>query len=138
MNVASSTSNSRCQLIHFIIHGLAELAHFLSVRPLVKRSADVSAKYPEFDTIWFINHRVLAMRESGANLLQKSRRRTLIVARRMLTELKTVLMGVILEVSSASVKASMATFNAEVAPSRSIGCWGFASVVGTGGRWEKA
>jgi hypothetical protein len=56
MNVAGSTFNSRCQLIHSIIHGLAELARFLSVRPPVKRSADISAKYPELDTTRFINH----------------------------------------------------------------------------------
>jgi hypothetical protein len=55
MNIAGSTFNSRCQLIHSIIHGLAELAHFLSVRPLVKRSADIGAKYPELDTTRFIN-----------------------------------------------------------------------------------
>jgi len=54
--------------------------------------------------------------------LQNGRKRTLIVARRVLTEPKTVLAGVMLEVFSAGFKDSMAAFNAEVLPSRPVGC----------------
>jgi hypothetical protein len=68
---------------------------------------------------------------------QKSTRRTLIVARRVSTEVKIALMGVILEVFSASFKASMAAFNAEIAPLCSFGRRYFASIVETRGSWEK-
>jgi len=53
--------------------------------------------------------------------LQKGRKRTLIVVRRVLTEPKTVLAGVMLEVFSASFEDSMAAFSAEMLPSRPVG-----------------
>jgi len=36
--------NSHRQLIHCTVHGLSELARFLSIRPLVKCSADIGAE----------------------------------------------------------------------------------------------
>jgi len=57
------------------------------------------------------------------------RKRTLTIVRRILTEPKTALAGVILETSFARFMVSMATFNEEMAPSRPFGCWGLASIV---------
>ena len=46
--------------------------------------------------------------------------RTLIIARRTQAEPKTALAGVMLEISFARLRVSMATFNAERRPSRSL------------------
>ena len=70
--------------------------------------------------------------------MKKSRKRTLIVARRALTEPKAVLAGVTLEVFPAAPKASTAVFNAEMAPSLSFGRWDLASMVGIRDSWERA
>lgn len=59
--------------------------------------------------------------------LRKSRKRPLIVVRRMLTEPKTDLAGVVFEVF-ARFKASVVAFNAEMAPSRFFGRWDPASM----------
>jgi len=37
----------------------------------------------------------------------------------------------------ARFRVSMAAFNAEVAPFRPLGCWDSASIVETGGSWER-
>lgn len=47
--------NSRQQLIYRAIHGLTELVRSLSTRPLVKRSADIGTKQPEFDVIQVVD-----------------------------------------------------------------------------------
>lgn len=52
---------------------------------------------------------------------------TLIVDRRMLVDANTALAGVMLEISFARSRASMATFNVERAPSRPFCCWGVKS-----------
>ena len=41
----------------------------------------------------------------------------------MLTEPKTALAGVTLDISFAGFKVSMTIFNADIAVSRSLGCW---------------
>ena len=53
--------------------------------------------------------------------MQKSRKHTLIVARRELTVANTALADVILEFLSARFKASMVVLNAEIASSHSLG-----------------
>ena len=59
----------------------------------------------------------------------KRRKLTLIITRRMLTEQKTALAGVILETSFARFMASMAAFNDEKALSRRFCRREFASMV---------
>jgi hypothetical protein len=66
----------------------------------------------------------------------ESRKHTVIVVRRVLTEPKIALTGAILEVISARFMASMAAFNAEVTPSRPLSCWDSAFMVGTRGICE--
>ena len=61
----------------------------------------------------------------------------MIIVRITLTEPKTALAGVILEISFARFKASMAIFNAEIAPSRPLGRWDLGSMVETGGNCER-
>ena len=61
----------------------------------------------------------------------KPRRLTLIIVRRTLTEPKTALAGVLLEISFARLKTSMKPFNAEVTSPRSLGCWDSVSMVET-------
>jgi len=61
---------------------------------------------------------------------QTRRKLTLVIVRITLTDPKTALAGVILETSFARFMVSMATFNAEMAPSRSFGRWDSASMVG--------
>ena len=63
-----------------------------------------------------------------AVLLMKVRRPTLIIARRTPTDPKTALAGVLLETSFARLKTSMNPFNAEIVPSRSLGCWDSVSI----------
>ena len=58
----------------------------------------------------------------------KSRKRTLICVRRAVTELKTTLADGIFEILAGS-KASRASFNAKMAPSRPFGRWDLASMV---------
>ena len=64
-------------------------------------------------------------------------KRTLIVLRRVLTEPKTALAGVILESSLAISKVSMAIFNDEVAPSSPFDRWDLACIVETRGSRKK-
>jgi len=59
---------------------------------------------------------------------QNSRKHTLISVRRVATEPKTALVGGIFEVF-AGLKSSMASFNAEMAPSRPLGRWELTSMV---------
>ena len=61
----------------------------------------------------------------------------MIIVRTTLTEPKTALAGVILEISFARFKASIATFNAEIAPSRSLGRLDPAFMVETQGGGER-
>ena len=68
--------------------------------------------------------------------MQKSRKHTLISVRRAVTELKTTLAGGIFDIFVGS-KASMASFNAEMEPSRPSGRWDLASMVELGGSSEK-
>lgn len=56
---------------------------------------------------------------------------------RTLTEPKTALVGVILEISFERSSASMATFNAERRPAHPFGHWEFVAIVETGGRCER-
>ena len=60
------------------------------------------------------------------------RERTLIVARRTLTEPEMFFAGVIFEIFFARFEASMAMFNAEMAPSLPSGRWDPASMVMVG------
>ena len=69
--------------------------------------------------------------------MQKRKKRVLIIARRTLTEPKAALAGVMLDISFARFKASMATFNGEIVPSRSFGRWDLASMVRIRGSYEK-
>ena len=62
--------------------------------------------------------------------LEESGKHTLIVVRRTLTEPDTFLAGAIFEIFIARFEASMAMFNAEMAPSLPSGCWDLASMVG--------
>ena len=61
-------------------------------------------------------------------LSQGRRERTLIIVRRTLTELKTALAGVMLEISFARFVASMATFSEEIMLPRPFGCWELVSI----------
>ena len=61
----------------------------------------------------------------------------MIVARITLTEPKTALAGVILEISFARFKASMAVFNIRIAPSCPLGRWDWASMVEAQGSCER-
>ena len=78
--------------------------------------------------IQFIDRRILAGCEHGGRPLQRSRKNTWMVVRRVLTELKAVLAGAILEVFSVRPTASMAAFNAEIVPARSFGGRCFPSI----------
>jgi len=59
------------------------------------------------------------------------------VVRRVLTEPKTVLAGVMFEISSLSFKDSMAAFNTRIVPSRPVGRWASTSMVEVQGSWER-
>ena len=59
------------------------------------------------------------------------------MVRRTLTVPKAAFAGVILEISFARLRASMAAFKIERAPSRLFGRWGFIAIVGTCGGWEQ-
>jgi len=74
---------------------------------------------------------------SVVQFVVESKKRTLIVVRRVLTEPKASLAGVILEVSTAWCIASMAEFNAEIAPSRPLGRWDSTFMVETRGICER-
>ena len=58
-------------------------------------------------------------------MIQKSKKRTLVVARRVLTESKTALVDAIPAVFSARLRASMDTFKAKIASFWSFGRWAF-------------
>ena len=58
------------------------------------------------------------------------------IVRRILTDPKTALAGVMLEISFARFIASMAMFNEEMVPSRPFGGWGFVSIDDTQGSDE--
>ena len=58
------------------------------------------------------------------------------ITRRTVTVAKTALAGVMLDIFSARLVASMAAFNEEIAPSLPFG-WESMAMVETRGRWEK-
>ena len=58
---------------------------------------------------------------------------TLIVGRRALVEVKTALAGATLDSSFARSRSSMASFNFDKVPSRSVCCWEVVAIVGTRG-----
>ena len=69
--------------------------------------------------------------------MRKSKKHTMIRVRRILTDPKTALAGVILEIFSARLKALIAAFNAETAPWRSLDRWDLASIVEIRGSCER-
>jgi hypothetical protein len=62
----------------------------------------------------------------------------LIIVSRTLTEPKTALAGVMLEISFARFRASIVTFNVEITPFRAFGRWEFAAIVENRGSREEA
>ena len=130
-------SNSHRQLFDRLAHRVAEFIQALFFQSSTEGEADVGAHLPKFDVIRLIDHRVLEPFQCVAYQQRTRRGHTLIMARRILTEPKTALAGVILETSFARFKASINTFSAEMAPSCSLGCWVLGSMVKTGGIWER-
>ena len=128
--------NSHCQLAYRITHRATELIQSPPTHPPVKRFTNIGAAQPELNKVNFIDHRVLAGHESGTSRCERGC--TLIIASRMLTELKTAFAGVMLETSFARFMASMAAFSVEMVLPRPFGRWGPASMVKTGGDCEKA
>ena len=128
---ARCRGNSRRQLPDCLAHGVVKLVQPLPVQSPVEDGTDFSTGQPEFDVIHLVDHRFLGSFRSVINQQKTRRRLTLIVVRITLTEPKTALAGVMLEISLARFKASMAAFNAETAPSRSLGLWDLASMVET-------
>ena len=129
--------NSRRQLFDRLAHRVAELVQALPFQTSTEGKTDAGAHLPKFYIISLIGHRVLEPCSALACQQRMRRRLTLIIPRRMLAETNTALAGVILETSLARFKASMNTFNAEMIPSWSLGCWVLGSMVKTGGRWER-
>jgi len=108
-------------LAYRITHRTTEFIQLLSVHPPIERSTDISTFQPELDVVQFVGHRILTTSEHGPSDCRR-RKRTLIIVRRILTEPKTALAGVTLAASFARFRASMATFNEEMVPSRPFGC----------------
>jgi len=129
--------NSRRQLSYGITHSLVEVVHRLSVHSPVEGSTDIGTRQSEINVVLFIDYRVLVLCEPGPLPPQK-RELTRIMVRRMATEPKTALAGVILESSLARFRPSMAMFSEERPPSRPFGCWDVSVMIGTQGGWEKA
>ena len=115
-------SNSRRQLFDRLAHRIAELVHALSFQSSTEGETDIGARFPKFDVIRLIGHRVLERFQPTVHKQRTRRRLTLIMERRMLAEPKTALAGVMLAISFARSRASMSTFNAEMVPSHSLGC----------------
>ena len=113
--------DSRPQLIYRIAHGLVEIVQPFSIHSSVKGSTDISTGQPELDVILFVDHRVLTDRESGTSQRSREGGHTRIMVRSMLTEPKTAVAGVILEISFARFSPSMATLREERIPSRPFG-----------------
>lgn len=66
------------------------------------------------------------------NPLQSEGQYTLIMVKRALTEPKTGLASIMVEVSSAQFRASIDVVNAEKTPPRPFGCWDFEVIVVSG------
>ena len=123
--------NSRRQLIYRITHGFAEV-HLLSVHSPVEGSTDIDTEQPELNIVSFIDHCVLAMCEPRAFRRRKGGSVcTRIMVRRIATEPKTALAGVMLEISLARFRPSMAMFSEERTPSCPFGCWDLSAMVET-------
>ena len=117
-------------------HRAVEVIQALPLQSTVKNRADSGAGQPKVDVIHLVGHRVLDAFQSAIDEgeVLTGRKLTLIIVRATPTEPKTALAGVIVEASFARFKASMAAFNVETAPSRSLGrLEGSAMVVKTEG-----
>ena len=131
--------NLRRQLLNPLVYGAVEVAQLLPLQSLIEGCADVGASQPEFNVIHLVGHRVLgALIQSTTHQQQIRMRLTLIIPRRKLTEPKTALAGAIVATSFVRFKASMAAFNTEIEPSRSLGCLDPAFMVETRGSCERA
>ena len=127
--------NPRRQLVDCLARGVIviEIIQPLPVQAPVKGGTDVGAGKPKFDVIHLIDHRVLGVFQPTIGRQRTRRKLTLIIERVTLTEPK---MALALETSFARFKASMAAFNADIAPSRpfKFGRWDSTSMVETRGR----
>ena len=106
---------------------MTEFVQVLSIHPSVKRSTEIGALQPNLNIVHFVGRRVLA--RCQLEIAGHRRGHTLIIVRRALTEPKTALAGVMLATSFARFMASIATFNAEMVPSRPFGRSGVAAMV---------
>jgi len=129
--------NSRRQLVDCLAHRGVEIIQPLPTQSPIEGPTNISAGQPKFDIIRPVDQGVLVALHSTIDQHETRRKLTLIIVRIMLTEPKTALAGVILASSFAKFKASMAAFNAEIAPSRPFGRWDSAFMVETRGSGER-
>ena len=113
--------NSRRQLLDCLAHRVFKVVQPLPVQSPAQGGTDVSTGQSKFDVIHLVNHRVLGAFRSVFGRQKIRRGLTLIVVRITLTEPKAAEAGVILEISFARLKASMAAVNAETVFSRPLG-----------------
>jgi len=111
---------SRSQLLDCLEHRLIELIQSSPFQPQVEGGTDVGATKPELNVIAFVDHRILEHVNPGL-LSQNRKKRTLIIVRRVLTELNAVFACVIGQISLAKFRVSIATFNEESVLSRPFG-----------------
>jgi hypothetical protein len=124
---SQSWFNPHRQLGYRLTHRLAEVVQSLPVRSSIKGPTYIGAVEPELNKILFINHTLLVECQTEAR--RSRRKRTLIIVSRTLTEPKTALAGVMLDISFARFKVSIVTFSVERAPFRPFGRWEFAAIV---------
>ena len=114
--------NSHRQLVDCLAHRAIEVVQLLLAQSPAEGGTDFRASQPKLDVICLVDHCVLLVFQSIGQQ-ETGKIFTLIIARITLTEPKTALTGVTLEISFTRFRVSMAAFNAEIAPSRSSGRW---------------
>ena len=129
--------NSRRKLVDCLAHRVVEIVQFLPAQPPVQGGTDICTGQPKFDVVHLVGHLVLSAFQSTIDQQKTRRKLTLIIVRITLTVPKTALAGVMLDASFARFKASTATFNAVIVPSRSLGRWDPAFMVETRGCGER-
>jgi hypothetical protein len=123
--VCVAECNSRCQLLDCLEHGVVEVVQPLPFQSPVEDGTNFSAGQPKFDVVHLVDHRVLGAFQSAIdqrkNVNQKGTHSD--HCEDNADGAKSGLGGRDTESSFARFKASMAAFNAEMAPSRSLGRW---------------
>ena len=123
------------------MHRVVEVVPSFPFQSPGENVTDIGAGQPEFDVIPLVVYIFLGISQSAVGQQKPRTKLTLIIVRILLTAPKAAPspgIPTILTISFVTPKLSMAIFNVETTPSRSLGRWDLDCIVKARGSWERA